>query len=142
MNYVLQHKLGFAYKWKIRIWGDIFNLENDKKFLKEIVANGNLALLPKLMSAEGMSILDTQAVVNYITTLDFYKDFVTYTQLKNADLAVKAQKTQADLDEQANGAEGNGVGRPRISDDDLENENTEKARQNGTEGSEGRETSS
>lgn len=142
MNYVLQHKLGFAYKWKIRIWGDIFNLENDKKFLKEIVANGNLALLPKLMSAEGMSVLDTQAVVNYITTLDFYKDFVTYTQLKNADLAVKAQKTQADLNEQANGAEGSGAGRPRISDDDLENENTEKARQNGTDGSEGRETSS
>ena len=136
MNYILQHKLGFEHQWKIRIWGDIFNLENDKKFLKEVVASGNFAMLPKLMSAEGMSILDTKSIVSYITSLDFYKDLVTYTQLKMSELNIQAQQKQ-----QENEIVKNGVGRPKISDDDLENDNTAKARADGTEGSEGREIS-
>ena len=41
LNFVLQHKLGLKYRWTVRIWGDIFNNDNDKKYLKEIVANGN-----------------------------------------------------------------------------------------------------
>lgn len=77
------------YDWKIRIWGDIFNNDNDKKYLKEIVANGNIALLPKLMSAEGISMRDTKAITEYIKTLGFYEDFMTYTMLKNAELGTE-----------------------------------------------------
>lgn len=139
MNYILQHKLGFEYQWIIKIWGDIFNLENDKKYLKEVVANGNVALLPKLMSAEGMSMRDTKAITSYIKTLDFYKDFMTYSQLKNAELGLKNQEAAAEQKASLTGQ--TGAGRPRIADDDIENDNTAANRQNGTEGSEGRETS-
>lgn len=138
MNYILQHKLGFEFKWKICIWGDIFNLENDKKYLKEIVANGNMALLPKLMSAEGISMRDTKAIIEYIKTLDFYKDFVTYTQLKNAELGLKAQKEAAQQQADSK-TEGTGAGRPRVADDDIDNENTAADREKGTDTKEGRE---
>lgn len=136
MNYVIQHKIGMEYKWKLVIWGDIFNLENDKKFLKEVVANGNVALLPKLMSAEGISMLDTKAITSYIKTLGFYKDFMTYSQLKSAELNLEAQQVS---EAAQNGNGQSGAGRPRISDGDIDNENTAQARENGTEGSEGRE---
>lgn len=135
MNFILQHKLGFKYKWKFNLWGDIFNLENDKKYLKEIVANGNMALFPKLMSAEGISMRDTKAVVSYLKSLDFYKEFVTYTQLKNAELGIKAQETSAKINEQNGGP----VGRPRIADEDIENDNTAADRDKGTDTKEGRE---
>jgi len=134
MNYVLQHKLGFKYKWRISIWGDIFNLENDKKYLKEVVAGGNMALLPKLMSAEGMSMLDTKAVTSYIKTLGFYKEFVTYTQIKNAELNEQARQNA-----QADGSTPNSVGRPKISENDVENDNTANDIAKGTDTTEGRE---
>ncbi len=124
MNFILKNKLGFKYEWKIRIWGDIFNIENDKKFLKEVVANGNIGLLPKLMSSEGMSLRDTKAVAEYIKNLDFYKEFMTYSQLKSAELA----------QENAEAAEDNGegqVGRPMIADGDIENESTAASRDRG-----------
>lgn len=138
MNYILQHKLGFRYKWKINIWGDIFNIENDKKFLKEIVANGNIALLPKLMSAEGITMIDTKAIVEYIKTLDFYKDFVTYTQLKNAELGRLAQK-ENEQNKLENGEESKSVGRPKIPEQDIDNDNTASSVDRGVDGADGRE---
>ncbi|MBO7692054.1 MAG: hypothetical protein J6T10_05380 [Methanobrevibacter sp.] len=138
MNYILQHKLGFRYKWKINIWGDIFNIENDKKFLKEIVANGNMALLPKLMSAEGITMIDTKAIVEYIKTLDFYKDFVTYTQLKNAELGRLAQK-ENEQNKLENGEESKSVGRPKIPEQDIDNDNTASSVDRGVDGADGRE---
>lgn len=116
-NFILQHKLGLKYEWKIRIWGDIFNNDNDKKYLKEIVANGNIALLPKLMSAEGISMRDTKAITEYIKTLGFYEDFMTYTMLKNAELGT--EQTEED-----DGSSSGQVGRPALDDQDIENDST------------------
>lgn len=132
INYILRHKLGLKYVWKVRIWGDIFNNENDKKYLKEIVANGNIALLPKLMSAEGISMRDTKAITEYIKKFGFYEDFMTYTQLKNSELN-KQNITQSDDD-----GEGE-VGRPSIDDGDIDNENTGASRDQGTNTSDNRE---
>lgn len=126
INFILQHKLGLKYVWRVRIWGDIFSNENEKKYLKEIVANGNLALLPKLMSAEGISMRDTKAIVEYLKTLDFYKDFVTYTQLQQQKQQLKgvandtADNTPKD------------VGRPPLSDADIESDATAASRESGT----------
>ena len=133
LNFILQHKLGFKYFWKLRIWGDIFNNENDKKYLKEIVANGNIALLPKLMSAEGMSMRDTKAVTEYIKTLDFYKDFVTYTQIQNAELHQQATGDSAENPGQ--------VGRPPIDEQNIENDATASSREQGTNTRDNREQS-
>lgn len=123
-NFILQHKLGLKYQWKIRIWGDIFNNDNDKKYLKEIVANGNIALLPKLMSAEGISMRDTKAITEYIKTLGFYEDFMTYTMLKNAELGVE----QAEEDDGSGSGE---VGRPSIDDGNVENDATAASKARG-----------
>ena len=136
MNFILQHKIGLKYSWKIRLWGDIFNIENDRKFLKEIVANGNIALLPKLMSAEGVSIRDTKALTSYIKAFEFYDDFMTYTQLKNAELNQEAQKNL----ESEEGDDGDGsVGRPTIADQDVENDATAASKESGTNTSDNRE---
>lgn len=130
LNFILQHKLGFKYTWKIQIWGDIFNNENDKKYLKEVVANGNIALLPKLMSSEGISMRDTKAIVEYIKQLDFYKDFVTYTQIKNSELGQKAAEAAADTGK---------VGRPPIEEQNIENDATAASRESGNNTSDNRE---
>lgn len=130
-NFILQHKLGLKYDWKIRIWGDIFNNDNDKKYLKEIVANGNIALLPKLMSAEGISMRDTKAITEYIKTLGFYEDFMTYTMLKNAELG--AEQTEED-----DGSSSGQVGRPALDDQDIENDSTAASKGAGTNTAEGR----
>ena len=31
MNFILQHKIGLKLRWKIKIWGNIFTIENEKK---------------------------------------------------------------------------------------------------------------
>lgn len=126
LNFILQHKLGLKYDWKIRIWGDIFNNDNDKKYLKEIVANGNIALLPKLMSAEGISMRDTKAITQYIKTLGFYDDFMTYTMVKSSELALERSES-ADEGEEGTGS----VGRPSIDDGDIENDSTAASRDRG-----------
>ncbi len=131
MNYIIQHKLGLKYKWKIRIWGDIFSNESEKKYLKEIVANGNIALLPKLMSAEGISMRDTKALTSYIESLGFYEKFMTYTQLRASELNSE-QSIEGE-------EESVGVGRPALSDDEIENENTASSRQNGTDTADNRD---
>jgi len=141
MNFIIQHKLNLKHRWKIRIWGDIFNNENDKKFLKEIVANGNIALLPKLMSAEGLSLRDTKAITEYIEELGFYKKFMTYTQLKSAELKEQATENSEDDETEEDGSEKSGPGRPKIAEGDLDNDNTAEGVAKGTNTSDGREQS-
>lgn len=127
INFIIQRKLGLKYKWKIKIWGDIFNIDGEKKFLKEIVANGNIGMFPKLMSAEGISMRDTKALVNYIEQLDFYKKFKTYTQESQAE----AQKEEVEDDTDA--------GRPPLDEDEIDNENTAASRDRGDNTSDNRE---
>lgn len=135
INFILQHKLGLSFHWKIRIWDDIFNHDTNEKMLKEIVAGGNVALLPKLMSAEGMSLRDTEAFAKYIKSLGFYEDFVTYTQLKQAELAEKQAKMlqtqKANTEGKTNTGSGNGPGRPTIDDGEVTSEATAASKDRG-----------
>lgn len=124
LNYIIQNKLGMEYKWTLKIWGDIFSLDSEKKYLKEIVANGNIALLPKLMSAEGLTIRNTKALVEYVKSLDFYKDFQTYTMTKSNELKDKGNEEQ-NVDKKV-------VGRPALDDDEVENDATGDSREAGT----------
>lgn len=136
MNFILQHKLGLSYRWKIRIWDDVFNHENNVKILKEEVAGGNIALLPKLMSAEKMTMRDTKAVAEYIKTLDFYKEFMTYTQASKHEMDLEAQE-ESEEDEEA--GEEKKVGRPEIPEQDIDNEATSASRERGDNISDNRE---
>ena len=125
MNFILQHKLDFKHKWKIRIWGDCFSLEGEKKYLKELAVAGNLAIFPKLMSADGISMTDTKAITSYIKSLGFYKDFKTFTQEAQEQAKLKEQKA---------------VGRPSLDDNEVENDATAKSKDDGTNTSDNRDT--
>lgn len=135
MNFILQHKIGLSYRWKIRIWDDVFNHENNVKILKEIVAGGNIALLPKLMSAERMSMRDTKAMAEYIKTLDFYKEFMTYTQASKHEMDLETQEETDEAEEE----ETKKAGRPEIPEQDVENDATAASKERGDNTSDNRE---
>lgn len=142
MNFILQHKLGFTYRWKIRIWGDIFNQENETKLLKEMVASGNIAVLPKLMSSQRMSMRDTKAFAEYIKTLDFYKEFMQYTQQSKHDMDMESAEHNAEIAEESEEEDesGNPVGRPGADENNVDNDSTAQGIENGTNTKEGRES--
>lgn len=121
INYILLHKLGLKYRWEIELWGDIFNIDNDRKFLKEVVAGGNVAMFPKLLSAENISVHDADAMTKYINSLGIYKKFKTYTE----EAKIAEQKAA--------------VGRPSIADGNIENDATAASRGAGTNTSDNRE---
>lgn len=127
LNFILQHKLDLKYRWKIHLWGDIFSFDGEKKNLKELVAGGAMPLLPKLLSAEGIDMLDAEAITEYVDSLGIYKYWRTFTQQYQSEQQIKQSNKQ--------GEEGIGkksVGRPRIDDADIDNESTSKSRDDGT----------
>lgn len=128
LNFIIKNKLGFKYDWTLHIWGDIFSFESEKKYLKELVAGGATFLLPKLASAEDLSLRDTKAITEYIKTLDFYKDFHTWTSASEENLEKKESTEQV------------GAGRPSLDEDEVENEATAKSRDAGDNTAENRDT--
>ena len=128
INFVLRHKLGLKYDWTLRIWGDVFSFENEKKYLKELVAGGATFLLPKLASAEDLSVRDAKAMTSYIKTLDFYKDFSTLTSKASEEAEAKQSKGP--------------VGRPALDDGDIENDATAASRAAGDNTVENRDSMS
>ncbi len=137
LNFILQHKIGLDYRWKIRLWDDIFNHFDNVKILKEEVAGGNIALLPKLMSAERISMRDTKAIAEYIKTLDFYKEFMSYTQQSKHEMDLESQEQQEQKEEDAE--ENNPVGRPEIPEGNIDNDATAASRDRGDNTSDNRE---
>lgn len=129
INFIIQNKLGFEYNWTVHIWGDIFSFENEKKYLKELVAGGASFLLPKLASAEGLSLRDTKATMEYLKSFDFYKDFSTWTSIASAKTEEDQQPEQHE-----------GAGRPALDENDIENDATAASREAGDNTAENRET--
>nr|DAQ20986.1 MAG TPA: portal protein [Caudoviricetes sp.] len=140
MNFILKYKLGFKYEWKIKIWGDIFSFESEKKYLKELVAGGAMFLLPKLASAEDISLRDVKAMTSYIKTLDFYKNFATLTMERNIELKGKGNESNGEEDD--NTKSKGQVGRPALDESEIENDATAASRQDGTNTVENRDTMS
>jgi len=130
LNFVIRNKLGFEYDWTLHIWGDIFSFENEKKYLKELVAGGATFLLPKLASAEDLSLRDTKAIMSYIKTLDFYKDFSTW--MSTATATAEAEQNAISDESQ--------VGRPALDENDIENDATAASRDAGGNTAENRDT--
>lgn len=129
LNFIIQHKLGFEYDWTVHIWGDIFSFDSEKKYLKELVAGGASFLLPKLASAEGISLRDTKATMEYLKSLDFYKDFSTWTSIAAAVAADKQSNSQTQ-----------DVGRPSLDEGEIENEATAASRAAGDNTADNRDT--
>ena len=136
LNEMLEHNFGLKYKWEIHLWGDIFNIREDIKVLREQVVSGLEGLIPKLLSANDMSIEDYVASQNYLKAYD-----IKVVKVNNTELTEKAQ-------EQLNNANNtiittsdsvpaeeditNPVGRPKLGDSEIENDNTAASADAGT----------
>lgn len=113
LNYIINNNLGLTFKWIVRLWGNIYTIDSEKKYLKELVNAGCKFLLPKLLSAENLSILNSKAITSYIDSLKLYDNLSGFVPTKST---VEDKNT---------------VGRPSISEDEIENDNTAKSRDAG-----------
>ena len=117
---------GLKYKWKFYIWGDIFFWRDDAKMTKELFLSGMNGLLPKLLSSEGLTLEDYNSSTLYVESLGIkIESNEQKIQEKSIDNQVKLNKMKitSDTNKSTSGSE-NSVGRPKMNDTDIENDNT------------------
>lgn len=129
LNMIINNLIGCRYKWKLHIWGNIFTFSDEFSRDKEMFVAGASFVLPKLISAYGMTIKEAKAAQNYIESVKLYDDFKTITQ--------KMQQENQENKEQSGK-----VGRPAKSDDDVDNDNTAASKDGGLDTSDTRSYSS
>ncbi|MBQ7276669.1 MAG: hypothetical protein IJS58_05390 [Bacilli bacterium] len=101
LNHVINESLGLKYKWHVSLWGDIFYWRDDAKMMKDFIANGGMTgLLPRLLSANDQTLEDYKGAKLYLDILEI------------------------ELDNKNPNEEANPVGRPKLNDNDIENDNT------------------
>lgn len=110
LNEMINKNFDLKFQWKISLWGDIFNIREDIKILREQVVSGLEGFIPKLLSANGMTVDDYQQAKAYLKALD-----------------IKVEKV---LDQENLIA--NPVGRPKLNDDEITNDNTGNSSNAGT----------
>ena len=112
LDNVINREFELKYQWKINLWGDIFNAREDMKNMKELILSGVSGLLPKLLSGYGM-------------TLEDYSGSVAYMKALNVEVE-KNEKALAQNTSSSSNTSGtkNPVGRPKLNDDDVVNDNT------------------
>lgn len=110
LNEMINKNFDLKFQWKISLWGDIFNIREDIKILREQVVFGLEGFIPKLLSANGMTVDDYQQAKAYLKALD-----------------IKVEKV---LDQENLIA--NPVGRPKLNDDEITNDNTGNSSNAGT----------
>ena len=101
LNNVINNYFDLKYDWNVTLWGDVFFWRDDIKITKELVLSGMHGLLPKLLSAQDQTLEDYKGSTVYLDTL-----------------GIKIETAQ----DAAN--QSNPVGRPKMNDTDIENDNT------------------
>lgn len=156
LNNFINSEFGLKNKWKIFIWGDIFNIRDDAKALKELVLTGMEGFLPKLLSVYDLTLEDYKSCVLYMDALGIkLKKTLDEDKMRlQSELTIKNTKEQAKIsiksEEQSQASTsskvsipdsntrntdtgmGNKVGRPKLNDDDIENDNTANSADAGT----------
>lgn len=99
LNNVINENYNLKYNWRIVLHSDIFYWRDDSKMVKELVLQGATGLLPRLLSY-------------YDQTLEDYKGSTIYLNALDIKLDTKDYK------------ETNPVGRPKLEDDEIINDNT------------------
>ena len=116
LNYAVNNKFNLKYDWKITLWGDIYHWRDDIKIAKELLSGGVKSVLPKILSAEDMSLEDCICTSDYIDSLG---------------IQFNAKEEQIS----------NPVGRPTLDDDQVQNDNTAISKDAGNNVSENKEFS-
>ena len=137
LNEMLENNFGLKYKWEVHLWGDIFNIREDIKILREQVVSGLEGFLPKLLSANDMSIEDYVASQNYLKAYDIKVIKVNDTEMtekaqKQALTVAKTKTTTTTTKSSSESNIKNSVGRPKLSDSEIENDNTAASADAGT----------
>ena len=104
LNNVINDNFDLKYNWNVTLWGDVFFWRDDIKITKELVISGMHGLLPKLLSAQDYSLEDYNGATIYMDTLNI--------------------KILAEKEEKQQQQESKPVGRPKMNDTDIENDNT------------------
>lgn len=116
LNYAVNNEFNLKYDWKITLWGDIYHWRDDLKIAKELLSGGVKSVLPKILSAEDMSLEDCICTSDYIDSLGIHFN---------------------EVEEQIS----NPVGRPTLEDDQVQNDNTAISKDAGNNVSENKEFS-
>ena len=116
LNYAVNNEFNLKYDWKITLWGDIYHWRDDLKIAKELLSGGVKSVLPKILSAEDMSLEDCICTSDYIDSLGIHFN---------------------EVEEQTS----NPVGRPTLDDDQVQNDNTAISKDAGNNVSENKEFS-
>ena len=116
LNYAVNNEFNLKYDWKITLWGDIYHWRDDVKIAKELLSGGVKSVLPKILSAEDMSLEDCICTSDYIDSL-----------------GIKFDKKEEQIS--------NPVGRPTLDDDQVQNDNTAISKDAGNNVSENKEFS-
>lgn len=119
LNMIINDLIGCQYHWSLKIWGGRFTFADEISRDKELLAAGFTFVLPKLASAYDMRVRDVKSVQEYLDSFDIYDGFKTVTQVNQEKLNAQQEEIKGK------------VGRPTISDDKVENDNTAASKDSG-----------
>ena len=116
INLIINKHLGLKYSFKCNIWGGVYSWRDEVKTLKELIQNGNIGFLPKLLSAYRMTLDDYKLQYDYVDVLDIYK---------------KEEKTSSNGNPTGKPGEKKSVGKPPLDEGDVEDDNTAASKEQG-----------
>ena len=116
LNLIINKYLGLKYNFKCNIWGGVYSWRDEVKTLKELIQNGNIGFMPKLLSAYRMTIDDYKLQYDYVDILEIYK---------------KEEKTSAGGNVNTKPNEKKSVGKPPLDDGEVEDDNTAASKEQG-----------
>ena len=102
INLVLNRYLDLKYEYKVVIWGGIYTYRDEVKMLKEMIQNGNIGMLPRLLSAFRMTLEDYAVQYKYTKSLGIIPE----------------------PEQKSNTTQKKPVGRPKLEDNDVTDDNT------------------
>ena len=111
LNLIINKYLGLKYNFKCNIWGGVYSWRDEIKTLKELIQNGNIGFMPKLLSAYRMTIDDYKLQYDYVDILDIYKK-----EVATASEELNKEKS---------------VGKPPLEEGEVEDDNTAASKEQG-----------
>lgn len=118
LNDIINENFEMKNTWKVSLYGDIFNWKDDFKAVKEMVGEGARGLIPKMLGYLDSTIEDYKGVETYLDILGV--EIKSNAQI----LAEKNAEINNELRKEKEKSQTNPVGRPKLNDNDVENDNT------------------
>lgn len=137
VNRIINESFDLKYKWKVKFWGYAFTLESEMKLMKELVLSGCKELLPRLLSGYDLTVEDYSSMRGMVDALDIeiIKDELRFT----IEEGRKTQLASLGMKNQLGDVTKNPVGRPKMDDNDVENDSTSDSKDLGSNVSDSKE---